>query len=80
MKLLHASEMLSWNIGNYLTTRQSTRISRTRISSNKRRASNNRRPLISVASLGIHIEISAFLLIRAAPLNTVLIRIVIIFY
>ena len=32
-----------------------------RISSNKRRASNKRRPLISAAPLGIHIEISAFL-------------------
>ena len=32
-----------------------------RISSNKRRASNIRRPLISVALLGIHIEIGASL-------------------
>ena len=32
-----------------------------RISSNKRRASNKRRPLISAAPLGIHIEISASL-------------------
>ena len=32
-----------------------------RISSNERRVSNKRRPLISVALLGIHIEISASL-------------------
>ena len=32
-----------------------------RISSNKRRASNKCRPLISAAPLGIHIEISASL-------------------
>ena len=31
------------------------------ISSNKHRASNNRRPLISAAPLGIHIEISTSL-------------------
>ena len=40
-----------------------------RISSNKRRASNKCRPLISAALLGIHIEISA------PPLNAALIRI-----
>ena len=36
-------------------------------------------PLISAALLGTHIEISASTLISAAPLNAVLIRIVIIF-
>ena len=35
--------------------------SKYRISSNKRRVSNKRRPLISVAPLGIHIEISTSL-------------------
>ena len=44
-----------------------------RISSNKRRVSNKRRPLISHI-LGIHIEISA------APLNTTLIRITELFW
>ena len=34
---------------------------KTSISSNKRRASNKRRPLKSAAPLGIHIEISASL-------------------
>ena len=51
-----------------------------RISSNKPRASNKRHPLISTATLGIHIEISASPLISAAPLNTALIRIVTILY
>ena len=37
------------------------RYSEYRISSNKRRASNKFRPLISTAPLGIHIEISASL-------------------
>ena len=46
----------------------------------KRRASNKRRPLISAAPLGIHIEISTFPLIRAAPLTTALIRIVTVFF
>ena len=32
-----------------------------RISSNKRRALNNRRPLIGAAPLGMHIEINASL-------------------
>ena len=32
-----------------------------RVSSNKHRARNKRRPLVSAASLGIHIEISASL-------------------
>ena len=50
------------------------------ISSNKRRASNQHRPLISAAPLGIHIEISASPLISAATLNAALIRIVAIFY
>ena len=36
-------------------------LGRYRISSNKRRASNNHRPLISAAPLGIYIEISASL-------------------
>ena len=40
-----------------------------RISSNKRRASNKHRPLISVTPLGIPIEIIAFPLMSAAPLN-----------
>ena len=43
-----------------------------RISSNKHRASNKRRPLIKAALLGIHIKISASLLISAALLNTAL--------
>ena len=51
-----------------------------RISSNKRRALSKYRTLISATPLGIHIEISAFLLISATPLNTALIRIVTIFY
>ena len=51
-----------------------------RISSNKRRASNKRRSLISTMPLGIHIEISASPLINAAPLNTGLIRIATKFY
>ena len=50
------------------------------IFSNKRWASNKRRSLIRAALLGIHIEISASPLIDAALLNTVLIRIVTIFY
>ena len=50
-----------------------------RISSNKRRASNKRRPLISAEPLGIHTEISASPLISAATLNTVLIKLVAIF-
>ena len=48
--------------------------------SNKRRASNKLRPLISAATLSIHIEISASPLISAAPLNKVLIKRVTIFY
>ena len=58
-----------------------------RISSNKRRASNKRRPLTSFAPLDIHIEISpppprppAPRLISAAPLNTALIKIVTVLY
>ena len=51
-----------------------------RISSNKHRASNKRRPLISTGSLGMYIEIRASPTIRAAPLNTALNRIVTIFY
>ena len=50
------------------------------ISCNKRWALNKRLPLISVTSLGIHIEISAYPLISTAPLNTTCIRIVTIFY
>ena len=49
-------------------------------STNKRRALIKYRPLISAATLGIHIEISAIPLISASPLNTALIRIVTIFY
>ena len=45
-----------------------------RVSSDKHRASNKCRPLISTALLGDHIEINA------APLNAVLIRMVTIFY
>ena len=41
----------------------------------QRRVSNKRRPLITAAHLGIHIEVSAFRLINTAP-----IRIVTIFY
>ena len=51
-----------------------------RISSNKRRASNKRRPLINAVPFAIHIEISASPVITTAPLNTELIRIVTIFY
>ena len=51
-----------------------------RISSNKHQASNERRPLISAASLGIHIEISASPVISGTPLNAALIRIVTMFY
>ena len=57
--------MLSCDIGNYLITVFPI------ISAG---------PQISAAPLGIHIEISASPLIRAAPLNTTLIRIVTIFY
>ena len=46
----------------------------------KLRASNKHGTLINAIPLGIHIEISASPLISAAPLNTVLIRIVTIFY
>ena len=51
-----------------------------RISSNKRRASKKRRPLISAVPFGIHIEISASPVKTTAILNTELIRIVTIFY
>ena len=48
-------------------------------SCNKRRASNKCRPLISVAPLGIHIEISASSLTSAAPLNAALITYLLVF-
>ena len=48
------------------------------IFSNKRRASNKSHPPISTAPLGFHIETSVSPLTSAAPLNVVLIRIVII--
>ena len=51
-----------------------------RMFSNKRRASNKRRRLKNAAPLGIYIEISASPLIRAAPINAALIRIVTIFH
>ena len=51
-----------------------------RIFSNKRLALDKRHPLISATSLGIYIEISAFSLISAAPLNAMFIRIVILLY
>ena len=53
-----------------------------RISSNKGRASNKRRPLMNAEALGIHIKMSASSLISAAYLylNATLIRIVTIFY
>ena len=47
---------------------------------NEQRASNKRRPLISAAPSGNHIETSASPLINAAPLNTALIRVVTMFY
>ena len=46
----------------------------------KHGASNKYRPPINVAPLGIKIEISTSPLISAAPLTTVLIRIVTIFF
>ena len=51
-----------------------------RVSSNKHRASNKRRPLIKAAPSVIHIEISVSPLISVALLNAVLIRIVTIFH
>ena len=46
------------------------------ISSYKGKTPNKHCPLISVAPLGIHIEISASPLISVVPLNAVLVRIV----
>ena len=44
-----------------IETYKDTKMYNYRISFNKRRASNKRRPLISAAVLGVHIEISASL-------------------
>ena len=51
-----------------------------RISSNKRRASDKRHPLIRAAPLDIHIEINVSLLINAAHLNDARTGIISIFF
>ena len=72
--------ILDWNI--FFDKRGDVKIQNKKIygiSSNKRRASNKRRPLVSAALMGIYIEISTSSLIIAASLSEGHIRIVTIF-